>query len=296
MTPALRPQEEMVAFQPPISGIKENISGLLGIVHREDIGSYITYLNHQKDVLKNELNSKSRSRNLYTPASIILSAVSFLIFLFFEKLPLTAPPSFKYMFLLFVPYFLFFALYSFSRYPTATLESEIRDIDEQIELIRCIEENHEIRAERRFRHHEYELKRYYDQTLNQSAKIFYVGVFSIISGLILIFIFSYWVTLEGNDKIILGFLGAIGSILSNYIAVIYGRMYKDTIQSLNQFHNRLVTTHHLHYGALLSSQIRDNDLIDQTLSQMAINTSTLEPLSETKEKSSGDDQIRPELT
>jgi hypothetical protein len=140
------------------------------------------------------------------------------------------------------------------------------------------------------------LKRYYDQTLTQSSKIFYVGVFSILSGIILIFIFSYWVTLVDNDQIILGFLGAIGSILSNYIAVIYGRMYKDTIESLNQFHNRLVTTHHLHYGALLSSQIKDNNLIDQTLSQMAINTSTLEHLKESKDKSSEDDQNRPELT
>jgi hypothetical protein len=140
------------------------------------------------------------------------------------------------------------------------------------------------------------LKRYYDQTLNQSSKIFYVGIFSILSGISLIFIFSYWVTLAKDDKIIIGALGAIGSILSNYIAVIYGGMYKDTIQSLNQFHNRLVTTHHLHYGALLSSQIKDNNNLDQTLSQMAINTSTLEPYTEPSDQPSKEDKDRPEIT
>jgi hypothetical protein len=262
-----------------------------------DIGSYNSFLKGRKEKLELELNERSRRRSQYIGTSIFMSIVFIIFFFFYNDIfPTSITPMAKGMFLLMVPYSLFFAFYSLSRYPTSILESEIQDVDEQIELNRCTEENHEIRAERRFNHHQIELKRYYDQTLNQSSKIFYVGVFSIISGILLIFIFTYWVTLVDNDQIIIGFLGAIGSILSNYIAVIYGRMYKDTIESLNQFHNRLVTTHHLHYGALLSSQIKDKNLIDQTLSQMAINTSTLEPLHGSKDESSEDDQNRPELT
>lgn len=263
-----------------------------------DIDSYISFLNNRKNELKSLLNKRSRNRTLYLGMSIFISAVSIIIFLSPDDNFLFDSYVFmnnRYLILLMVPYSLFIAFYSLSRFPTATLESEIQDLDEQIELLRCTEENHEVRAERRFRHHEYELKRYYDQTLNQSSKIFYVGVFSIISGIILIFIFSFWITYVDNNQIILGFLGAIGSILSNYIAVIYGRMYKDTIKSLNQFHNRLVTTHHLHYGALLSSQIKDTDLIDHTLSQMAINTSISEPFDETKNAPPEDSQNRPEL-
>jgi hypothetical protein len=264
-----------------------------------DLDSYLSFLNNRKIELKSLLNKRSRNRTLYLGMSIFISAASIIIFLSpGDTFPFDAHVFriSRYLILLMIPYSLFFAFYSLSRFPTATLESEIQDLDEQIELLRCTEENHEVRAERRFRHHEYELKRYYDQTLNQSSKIFYVGVFSIISGIILIFIFSFWITSVENNQIILGFLGAIGSILSNYIAVIYGRMYKDTIKSLNQFHNRLVTTHHLHYGALLSSQIKDTDLIDHTLSQMAINTSISETIDETKDAPPEDSQNRPELS
>jgi len=283
-----QPQIEMDTFQPTESKITGKISSYYGTVPREDIGSYLTYLNGRKESLQNELTERARRRKMVTTLSIGMIFL-FVIFFYILNNILHSPNLAILVILLGVPYSLFASIYSLSRLPPGTIESEIRDIDEQIELIRCTEENHEIRAERRFRHHEYELKRYYDQTLNQSSKIFYVGIFSIISGLILIFLFSYWVTIASSDKIILGALGAIGSILSNYIAVIYGKMYKDTIESLNKFHNRLVTTHHLHYGALLSSQIRDNNLIDQTLSQMAINSSTLEPLNEPKDKSSDAD-------
>ena len=261
-----------------------------GPVPQEDIESYINYLGEQK----NYLNKRRHTRSFYHKVLFAITALIFVasIILYFSEFFPNIP---RFFFLIGILYSILLFLISFSIYDTTNLESEIRDIEEQMELIRCSKENHEIRAERRFRHHEYELKRYYDLTLNQSSKIFLVGLISIAAGISFIAFFSYWVTITNNDKIILGSLGAIGSILSNYVAVIYGRMYKDTINSLNQFHNRLVTTHHLHYGALLSSQIQDKKLIDQTLSQMAINTSTLER-NGSKDKSSEDDPDRPELT
>jgi hypothetical protein len=173
-------------------------------------------------------------------------------------------------------YVWFFALLTIAGVFPA-LDRRLHDIDDEIEYFQCLLEEPEQRADRRFRHHQIELKRYYDQTLNQSSLIFYVGIFNILLGVSIIFIFGYFITiskLDAQTKIIVGALGAVGSILSNYIAIIYGGMFKELIKSLTEFHNRLVTTNHLYYGLFLSSQIKeDKELLNKTLSKMAINTS-----------------------
>jgi hypothetical protein len=73
-----------------------------------------------------------------------------------------------------------------------------------------------------------------------------------------------------SDKILIGVLGAIGAILSNFVAVIFVKMYSETIKSLTEFHNRLVITHYLHFSNFLVSKIRDERLREETLSKLAI--------------------------
>ncbi|HEV2108778.1 MAG TPA: hypothetical protein VGR16_10990, partial [Thermomicrobiales bacterium] len=54
------------------------------------------------------------------------------------------------------------------------------------------------------------------------------------------------------------------------IAVIFLRMFSETIQSMIDFHNRLVATHHVHFGNVLAAKITNEALRSETLSRMAL--------------------------
>jgi hypothetical protein len=61
----------------------------------------------------------------------------------------------------------------------------------------------------------------------------------------------------------------LGGVLANFIAVIYLRMYSATVTSVGGFHQRLVTTHHLHFGNFLTAKIEATGLRDKALAEMA---------------------------
>jgi hypothetical protein len=168
-----------------------------------------------------------------------------------------------------------FLLFSFL-HPARELEIEIRDIENELDLLSIADTSIEQRAEKLFKLHQFELKKYYDQTLRHSAWIFVVGLVCIVLGFTIIGITLYLVVSnfpvkELSEKIVLASLGAIGGVLSNFIAVIYLKMYSETIKSLTEFHNRLVLTHHLHFGNFLTAKIADQTLREKTLAEIASN-------------------------
>lgn len=162
------------------------------------------------------------------------------------------------------------------------IKTEIQSIENELDLMSIKESSREQRAEKLFKLHQIELKKYYDQTLSHSQWIFWVGLLCIFLGFAIIGITLYFVIStspldyvfysisekkELPQKIIVSSLGAIGAILSNFIAVLYLKMYSQTIKSLTEFHNRLVITHHLHFGNYLVSRIDNNDKREETLYQ-----------------------------
>lgn len=158
-------------------------------------------------------------------------------------------------------------------FPISPHKQLFRELEERLELLENPTE--ERRAEKLFKLHQLELKRYYDQTLFQSQWIFIVGVFCLLIGFATIGVTYYLVINEhfaASTKRILGVLGGVASLLSNFVAVVYVKMYTEAIKSLTTFHNRLVETHHMHYGALLAAKIKNDDLLDKTLSHMAMGT------------------------
>ena len=159
------------------------------------------------------------------------------------------------------------------------LDLELKNIQEEESLLEYDLENPEQRAEKLFKSHQFELKKYYDITRDQSSDIFSFGKICIILGIVIIVSIGILFVgplkdMDFSDKLILGCLGAISSILINYIAIIYSNMYKETVKSVTTFHNKLVNTHHLHYGAFLASKIRNNKLKEQTIADMAKNASS----------------------
>ncbi|MCR6490420.1 hypothetical protein M8542_47210 [Amycolatopsis sp. OK19-0408] len=119
----------------------------------------------------------------------------------------------------------------------------------------------ERRAMKLFQVHSQQLKRYYDQALRQRGFIFFTGIFCIIAGFSVI-VMAFVLLKSANpgnslEKILVAALGAIGGILGNFIAVVYLRMFSETVKSIGTFHDRLVATHHLHFANFLVSKVAD---------------------------------------
>lgn len=154
------------------------------------------------------------------------------------------------------------------------MDTQIRDIQNEIDLLEVENESGERRAEKLFKNHQFELKKYYDQALNQGRSIFYIGVFCVLIGVVII-LSTLWAITKASDlkideKVIAGLTGIMTSILINFIGVIYLKMYSETVNSLKEFHSRLVTTHHLHYSSFLIEKITDIPLKEKTLSDLAL--------------------------
>jgi hypothetical protein len=166
----------------------------------------------------------------------------------------------------------FIAYIFFSSDRVRDLEIEIRDILNEIDLEKIEVTSTEARAEKLFKLHQYELEKYYNQNLRQGNQVFIAGLLFISIGFMIIGFSLYLITRENaSNSEIVAILGAIGTILSNFIAAIYLKMFSETIKSATSFHNRLVATHNLMFGNYLTSKIKNVDLKEKTLSDISTN-------------------------
>jgi flagellar biogenesis protein FliO len=158
-------------------------------------------------------------------------------------------------------------------------QQRVQELDFQIDLQRSGSES-ERRAEKTVRLHEIQLQNYYQQNLGENRKIFWVGVSCLFLG-VLIIALTIWVVYnfqgdlpdDTQSKIIISILGAIGSILTNYIAVIFLKMHAVAANNLGRFHSRLVETHQVLFANLVASRIEDKNIRWDTLSGVALNLS-----------------------
>ena len=135
------------------------------------------------------------------------------------------------------------------------LDADSREIANELDLRMIGTKDIESRAQKLFQSHSHELKRYYDQALQHGRTIFFVGLACLLLGFVVIGA-SLWLVVErggsgSSQDFILGGLGAVAGILANFIAIVYLRMFSDTVQATTGFHQRLVMTHHLHFGNFL---------------------------------------------
>jgi hypothetical protein len=117
------------------------------------------------------------------------------------------------------------------------------------------------------------LRRYYDLNLRQNSWVFGLGIFCILLGAFIIgatLFLVIGVATNIETKIITAALGAVGSILSNFVAAIYLKMNASATQNLTSFHSRLVETQKLLLGNLLASRIEDDTKRWDTLSQLSL--------------------------
>ena len=154
------------------------------------------------------------------------------------------------------------------------VRAEIREIEAQLDLRGLLSDDKDQRAAYKlFQVNNLELHRYYDQALRQRALVFLLGVGCIVAGFAAVGGALFAVTREGansTERITIAVLGAIGGILANFVAAIFLRMFGDIVKSMTVFHNRLVVTHHAHFGNLIAARIGDGVLRNETLARMAL--------------------------
>ncbi|QFY82739.1 hypothetical protein D0808_15680 [Bacillus subtilis] len=153
------------------------------------------------------------------------------------------------------------------------ITSMIFDIEREIDLLES-EDSVDNRSETLFKQHHLELKRYYDLNLTQNSLVFWVGIFCIGVGFAIIgytiYLISGNMLANTQNKLIVAGTGALAGILSNFIGAIYLRMHTNSTNSLTEFHNRFVNTHHFYFSNFLISQIKDEQRREETLANLAL--------------------------
>jgi hypothetical protein len=148
------------------------------------------------------------------------------------------------------------------------INEEIRDLENEIDLAGIGIDSRERRAEKLFKLHQLELEKYCKQNQRQGNRVFNAGIFFILVGFLIVGISINLVSNGVQNEKIVAILGGIGTILSDFIAAKYLKMFSDTTKALTDFQNRLVTTHNLMFSNFLVSKIKKEELRDSTLSAM----------------------------
>lgn len=222
----------------------------------------------QKEIIN--LNERKTNRQKVNKAIIITSFVFIIIAILAGLLMGTYNNFFV---IVTAAYSLVFLLSPLIRQNTE-FDNRIQQLNEELDLLKIGKESIELRAEKQFKVHQSELKRYYDQSLKHGSWIFYIGILNLIIGVGIIVLAMYLISQNNSDnnsdKILIGIIGGVAGILTNFIAAIYLRMYSGQTKSLNEFHNRLVYTNHLHYSNFLISKIYDEKLRSETWAALAL--------------------------
>ncbi len=153
------------------------------------------------------------------------------------------------------------------------LREELQDKFFEEELLRSGASPEESRAEELLRMYQVQLRRYYDLNLTQNTWVFAIGILCILLGVAVIATTIYLIATspaEWQVKTVLGLVGAVGSLMTNYIAAVYLRMNSATTTSLTTFHASLAATHQLFLANLLVARIEDPNLRWDALGQMSL--------------------------
>lgn len=237
-----------------------------GIEEPQGIESYLRSELNQVTELKLKRQKHNRSY-MFMLITMVVIFIAFVIYLQTKNFVI----SIDILFLVLIPFYSILLLLIILARPNSEFDNRIQQLNEEIDLLGIGKESLELRAEKQFKIHQNELKRYYDQSLKQNSWIFYTGIANLFVGFIIIGVTIFLVANSDSSKgLIVGILGGIAGILTNFIALIYLKMYSGTVNSLGEFHNRLVYTNHLHYSNLLVSKIYDEELRSETWAKLAL--------------------------
>lgn len=172
---------------------------------------------------------------------------------------------------------MFCAVAPLARARLRLIEEDIQDTEFEIDLLGLKATPEEKRAEKLLRMNQHQLRRYYNLNLSQNMWIFAVGILCIFLGVLIIALTVYVLvspgsraSLELEEKMVLGILGGVGAILTDYVAAIYLKMHSALSESLTAFQSKLVSTNTQFLANLIASRIENDEKREDTLTKLAL--------------------------
>jgi hypothetical protein len=133
------------------------------------------------------------------------------------------------------------------------LEASTRQLSYEAAVV---ESDDDHKAETLFLKNQFDLQRYYDQTLRHGDLIFYLGLVSLLASLGMVLIAFFLIrekSTETSVDIAIAGLAAVGSLFANTFVLLYRPMHRSAMNAIIDFHERLVFDHHLQFAHLLVS-------------------------------------------
>ena len=171
-------------------------------------------------------------------------------------------------------------LFVISRYYSRKVrrsEQEMIDLRFEQDLLRHAVKPFQTRAEKLLSVNQIQLRRYYELNLEQAKAVFFVGITCIGAGLAVVaatFWFVFWLGQRDQQnaiytQTIVAILGAIGSILTNFVAFTYLKIHRSISENLMAFHKQLAAIHDLFFANVLAASVESRDKRAEVLVRMA---------------------------
>jgi hypothetical protein len=232
---------------------------------------------------RDELNKRRSTTEYYYRRSIRIAIVSLFlipttIFITFKFFPQRLLSSYEPFILLgglvgVVYMILPWAVLPAYRHRLRDFDTDIQELDFQIDLQQFQVSSIESRAEKILHINDFQLRRYYDLNLSQNLWVFDLGIICILLGVVIIAVSLYLVlrvATSAQAQIVTAILGGTGALFTNIIAAIYLKMNTSASDNLAAFHAKLVQTNRLLLANLLVSRIEDAEKRGTTLATLAI--------------------------
>lgn len=152
---------------------------------------------------------------------------------------------------------------------------EVKEVELACDLLQLVpKEPTECKAEKMLGNNDFQLRRYYELNLEQCSKIFWVGLLCLVAGggVIAGTLYAVYAVSDPqgeSTKIILGVVGAVGSILINYVGAVFLKMHSEILATLKEFQNKLVVTQELYLASVLAARIHDGPIRHETLKALS---------------------------
>ena len=153
------------------------------------------------------------------------------------------------------------------------IQADLQRLEFECDLLKLHPNGDECRAEKLLGNNDSQLRSYYELNLEQCSKIFWIGILCLCAGVGVIAATLHIVKLSQDNEhtqIVSGVVGAVGTILINYVAAIFLRMHSEILTILKEFQNKLIGTQELYLANVLASRINQDEKRAETLQSLSL--------------------------
>ena len=160
-------------------------------------------------------------------------------------------------------------------------ELDAKDLEDEIDLRQMGSASLEQKAHKLLKIQQGQLSRYLEVILQQSRGIFFVGIAAMAVGVGIVAFTIYMTTKMGTnetwEKVIVAVLGAIGAILSNYVATIFLKMFSDIGLAVQKSVGSLNQSTNINFANVLVANITSEEARNAALKEIALGISKVTP-------------------